>query len=102
MKLTAMALACAFALSSTSAFAHTVRHVGPIVVLRRRSLHPNDNFSGERRVAAGAPPMVPSSPQAPAVGESANAGGTDAADAHTPPSTARPRRNAPRQRPGLE
>ncbi len=37
MKLTAMALASAFALSSTCAFAHTVRH---------ESNNPNGNFSG--------------------------------------------------------
>ena len=58
MKLTAMALASAFALSSTSAFAHTVRHksnvrtypmyrdAAPSVVLRSKYGNPNGNFSG--------------------------------------------------------
>jgi hypothetical protein len=65
MKLTAMALACAFALSSTSAFAHPVRHVrtypmygdaAPSVVL-----HPNGNFSGDVWGHWGAyyGPMIP-------------------------------------------
>jgi hypothetical protein len=58
MKLTAMALASAFALSSTCAFAHTVRHessvrthpmyrdVAPSVVLHPKYGNPNGNFSG--------------------------------------------------------
>ena len=53
MKLTAMALASAFALSSTCAFAHTVRHesnvrrdAAPSVVLHPKYGDPNGNFSG--------------------------------------------------------
>ncbi len=58
MKLTAMALASAFALSSTCAFAHAVRHKSnvrthpmhsdatPSVVLHSRYGNPNGNFSG--------------------------------------------------------
>ena len=58
MKLTAMALASAFALSSTYAFAHTVRHeskvrthpmyrdAAPSVVLHPKYGNPNGNFSG--------------------------------------------------------
>ena len=53
MKLTAMALATAFALSSTCAFAHTVRHEpnvrrdpAPSVVLHPTYGNPNGNFSG--------------------------------------------------------
>jgi len=55
MKLTPMALAFAFALSSTCAFAHTVRHVrtypmyrnaAPSVVLHPKYGNPNGNFSG--------------------------------------------------------
>jgi hypothetical protein len=56
MKLTAMALACAFALSSTSAFADTVRHksnvrthtmyrdAAPSVVLRPKYRNANDKL----------------------------------------------------------
>jgi hypothetical protein len=62
MKLTAMALASAFALSSTCAFAHTVRHesnvrthamyrdAAPSVVLHPKYGNPNGNFSGSARV----------------------------------------------------
>jgi hypothetical protein len=57
MKLTAMALASAFALSSTCAFAHTVRHsnvrtdpmdrdAAPSVVSHPKYGNPNGNFSG--------------------------------------------------------
>ena len=55
MKLTAMALASAFALSSTCAIAHTVRHKSniraqpmhaPSVVLHPKYGNPNGNFSG--------------------------------------------------------
>jgi hypothetical protein len=58
MKLTAMALASAFVLSSTCAFAHTVRHesnvrthpkyrvVTPSVVSHPKYGNPNGNFSG--------------------------------------------------------
>ena len=58
MKLTAMALASAFALSSTCAFAHTVLHesnvrthpkyrvVAPSVVSHPKYGNPNGNFSG--------------------------------------------------------
>jgi hypothetical protein len=58
MKRTAMALATVFALSSTSAFAHTVRHgsnltahpmyrdAAPSVALRSEYGNPNGNFSG--------------------------------------------------------
>lgn len=58
MKLTAMALASAFALSSTCAFAHTVRHKSnvrtypmyrdatPPAVLHPKYGNPNDNFRG--------------------------------------------------------
>ncbi len=58
MRLTAMALACAFALSSTFAFAHTVRHKSNVrthhvrsdaarsVVLHPKYGNPNGNFSG--------------------------------------------------------
>jgi hypothetical protein len=58
MKLTAMALASAFALSSTCAFAHTVRHksnvrshpmyrdAAPSVVSLPKYDNPNGNFSG--------------------------------------------------------
>ena len=55
MKLTAMALASAFALSSTCAFAHTVRHksthpmyrdAAPSVDLHPKYGNPNGNFSG--------------------------------------------------------
>ena len=58
MKRTAMALAIAFALSSTSAFAHTVRHgsnvtahpiyrdAAPSVVLHPEYGNPNADFSG--------------------------------------------------------
>lgn len=58
MKLTAMALAAAFALSSACAFAHTVRHASnfrthpmyrdaaPSVVLHPKERNPNGNFSG--------------------------------------------------------
>jgi hypothetical protein len=50
MKLTAMALASAFALFSTCAFAHTVRHesrdAAPSVVLHPKYGNPNGNFSG--------------------------------------------------------
>jgi hypothetical protein len=57
MKLTAMALAFAFALSSTCAFAHTVRHekvrthpkyrnAAPSVVLHPKYGNPNRNLSG--------------------------------------------------------
>jgi hypothetical protein len=58
MKLTAMALASAFALSSTCAFAHTVRHksnvkthpmyrdAAPSVVSHPKYGDPNGNFSG--------------------------------------------------------
>jgi hypothetical protein len=57
MKLTAMALASAFALSSSCAFAHTVRHesnvrthpmyrdAAPSAVLRPEYGNPNGNFS---------------------------------------------------------
>ena len=59
MKLTAMALAFVFALSSTSAFAHTVRHksnvrthpmygdAAPPAVLYPKYGNPNGNFSGD-------------------------------------------------------
>ena len=59
MKLTPIALACAFALSSTCAFAHTVRHTSnvrtysmnrdaaPSVVLHPKYGNPNGNFSGD-------------------------------------------------------
>ena len=58
MKLTAMALASAFAFSSTCAFAHTVRHesnvrtypmdrdAAPSVVSHPKYGNPNGNFSG--------------------------------------------------------
>jgi hypothetical protein len=55
MKLTAMALATAFVLSSTCAFAHTVRHgrtypvygdAAPSVVSHPKYGNPNGNFSG--------------------------------------------------------
>jgi hypothetical protein len=58
MKITAMALASAFALSSTSAFAHTsrsesnvgthpmYRNAAPSVVLHPEYGNPNGNFSG--------------------------------------------------------
>ena len=58
MKPTAIALAAAFALSSTCAFAHTVRHesnvrahpmygnAAPSVVLHPKYGNPNGNFSG--------------------------------------------------------
>ncbi|SHG67521.1 hypothetical protein SAMN05444169_3616 [Bradyrhizobium erythrophlei] len=52
MKLTAMALACAFALSSTSAFAHTVRHESNVRTppmyrdAAPKDGNPNGNFSG--------------------------------------------------------
>ena len=56
MKLMAMALASAFALSSTWAFAHTVRHRSNVrthpmyaaqsVVLHPKYGNPNGNFSG--------------------------------------------------------
>jgi hypothetical protein len=58
MKLTAMVLASAFALSSTCAFAHTIRHksnvrthpiyrdAAPPVVLPPKYGNPNDNFGG--------------------------------------------------------
>jgi hypothetical protein len=58
MKLTAMALACAFALSSTCAFADTVRHKSNVetrpmyrnaarsVVSHLKYGNPNGNFSG--------------------------------------------------------
>jgi hypothetical protein len=58
MKLTAMALGFAFALSSTCAFAHAVRHesndgtrpryrdAAPSVALRAKYGNPNGNFSG--------------------------------------------------------
>jgi hypothetical protein len=58
MKLTAMALASAFALSSTCAFAHTVRQesnarthpmyrdAAPSAVLNPKYGNPNGNFSG--------------------------------------------------------
>jgi len=58
MKLTAMALASAFALSSTCAFAHTVRHKSNVkthpmyrdaassVVSHPKYGNPNGNFSG--------------------------------------------------------
>ncbi len=58
MKLAAMALAFAFALSSTCAFAHTVRHksnvntdpmdsyAGPSIVSHPKYGNPNGNFSG--------------------------------------------------------
>ena len=59
MKLTAMALASAFALSSTCAFAHTVRHKAnvrthpimygdatPPAVLHPKYGNPSDNFRG--------------------------------------------------------
>ena len=58
MKLAIMALATAFALSSTSAFAHTVRHgsnvtahpkyrdAAPSVALGPEYGNPNGNFSG--------------------------------------------------------
>ena len=58
MKLTAMALASAFALSSTCALAHTVRHesnvrthrmyrnAAPSVALFPKYANPNGNFSG--------------------------------------------------------
>jgi hypothetical protein len=65
MKLTAMALASAFALSSTCAFAHTVRHgsnvrthpmyrnAAPSVVLHPKYGDPNGNFSGYGRRRVG-------------------------------------------------
>jgi hypothetical protein len=77
MKLTAMALATAFALSSTCAFAHTVRHGSkvrthsmyrdgaPSVIPRPRYSNPNGNFSdhGNRDVwghwGAYYGPMIP-------------------------------------------
>ena len=58
MKLTAMALAAAFALSSTCALAHTVRHESnvrthptyrdatPPILLHPKYGNPNGNFSG--------------------------------------------------------
>ena len=58
MKLTTIALAAAFALSGTFAFAHTVRHessartypmyrnAAPSVVLHPKYGNPNGNFSG--------------------------------------------------------
>jgi hypothetical protein len=47
MKLTAMALAAAFALSSTCAFAHTVRHESNVRTHPRyRDGDPNGSFSG--------------------------------------------------------
>jgi len=51
MKLMAIALASAFALSSTCAFAHAVRHpmhsnATPSVVLHPKYGNPNGNFSG--------------------------------------------------------
>ena len=50
MKLAAMALASAFALSSTCAFAHTVRHglnvAAPSVVLHPKYGNPDGNFGG--------------------------------------------------------
>jgi hypothetical protein len=55
MKLTAMALASAFALSGTCAFAHTIRHESNVTMYRDAArsvaLHPkygnpNGNFSG--------------------------------------------------------
>jgi len=78
MKLTPMALAFAFALSSTCAFAHTVRHeskvrtypmyrnAAPSVVLRPKYGNPNGDFSGygNRDVwghwGAYCGPMIPS------------------------------------------
>jgi len=78
MKLTAMVLATAFALSSTCAFAHTVRHrsnvtahltyrdAGPSVALRGEYGKPSGNFSGygDRDVwghwGAYYGPMIPS------------------------------------------
>jgi hypothetical protein len=77
MKLTAMALAFAFALSSTCAFAHTVRHTSnfrthhthshaaPSVTLHPKYGNPNGNFSesGSRDVwghwGAYYGPMIP-------------------------------------------
>ena len=55
MKLTAMALAAVFALSSTCAFAHTVRHESNVRThpmyrdaarLHPKERNPNGNFSG--------------------------------------------------------
>jgi hypothetical protein len=50
MKLTAMALAAAFALSSTCAFARTIRHeyrdAAPSAVSHLKDGNPNGNFSG--------------------------------------------------------
>ena len=47
MKLTAMALATAFALSSTSAFTHPMhRDAAPSVVLHPKYGNPNANLSG--------------------------------------------------------
>jgi hypothetical protein len=76
MKLSAMALATVFALSSTNAFAHTVRHgsnvtarpmyrdAAPSVALPSEHGNPNGNFSGNRDVwghwGAYYGPMIPS------------------------------------------
>ena len=67
MKLTAMALATAFALSSTCAFAHTVRHVRTHTIYRDAApsvvLYPNRNLSHDVWGHWGAyyGPMIPSS-----------------------------------------
>jgi hypothetical protein len=54
MKLTAIALTCAFAVSSTCAFAHIDRqkfkakhsHAAPSAILHPKDSNPNGNFSG--------------------------------------------------------
>ena len=67
MKLTAMALASAFALSSTCAFAHPVRHVRTHTIYRDAApsvvLYPNGDLSRDVWGHWGAyyGPMIPSS-----------------------------------------
>jgi hypothetical protein len=72
MKLTAMALASAFALSSTCAFAHTVRHKSNVKTHPAYTdaapsvVNPDGNFSGTRNrdvwghFGAYYGPMIPS------------------------------------------